>query len=476
MNAGDISKQATHLLDSLYSQYRTNPGGVSISFRELCSGWTWAKRSDVYTHLIHSYPAKMLAHIPIMFLSTEKYASRDDSILDVFAGSATVLLESIVHPIFPRDAYGTEINPLARLIGKVKTTPLDPENVKRVASQVAESARNTCEETLPVYGKLDYWYSEKTQRKLGNLVWAVNNADTDVDTCDFLLVCLSVTTKKCSYADPDIPVPVRLKCKTPNREKPSIEKRNVLVRRLLAEIDSADPISLFSNVVNANVNRLHKLCSALQGKSTKARIIGADAKSLQDVPMGPKGHLDQAQAKSVPDKSISLIITSPPYGAAQKYIRSTRLEMLWLGLATVEQVTALEKQSVGTETMRQSGLKELVGTGFRSIDEQLEKISKKDFSRACLESAYFRDMIAAIKEMNRVLRPDGTLVMVIGDNTACGMTVPNHLYLRLIAESVGFKQDLLIKDPVRSRGMMTKRHESAGMVTDDWVLVLRKDN
>lgn len=476
LDTDNVSEQANLLLDSLYSQYHANPSGVSVSFRDLCSGWTWAKRSDVYTHLIHSYPAKMLAYIPILFLSTEKYASRLDSILDVFTGSATVLLESIINPVFPRDAYGIEINPLARLIAKVKTTPIDPENAKRLAKQVAQSARSTSEETLPVYSNLDYWYSEKIKQKLGNLAWAIDNVETDVDTRDFLLVCFSVTTKKLSYADPDIPVPVRLKYKTPRKGRPPVEQRNAQVKQLLAKIDSSDPISVFLDVANANVRRLRMLCSALEGKTTKAEIIGADARSLFDSPMGSKGHLDQTQAKLIQDKRFSLIITSPPYGTAQKYIRSTRLEMLWLGLATDKQVTALEKQSVGTEAVAASSLKTLVATGFQPIDEMLEQISKKDLSRACLESIYFRDMTMAIKEIYRVLRPNGTLVMVIGDNTTCDLSVPNHYYIKLIAESVGFREELLIKDPVRSRGMMTKRHETAGMVEDDWVTVLRKGN
>lgn len=477
-----VSEQANRLLDSLYSQYRFNPAGVSVSFRELCADWTWAKRSDIYTHLIHSYPAKMLPYIPILFLSTERYASRIDSILDVFAGSATVLLESMINPVFPRDAYGTEINPLARLIAKVKTTPIDPDNAGRLVKEVVQSARSATKETVPVYSKLDYWYSEKMKQQLGKLAWAINNAEADVDTRDFLLVCFSVTSRKLSYADPDIPVPVRLKCKTPKNRRLSVkkrnalEKRNGLVKRLLAKIDSSDPIDVFLDVANANVHRLRMLSNALNGKTTKARIIGADAKALYEAPMESKGNLNQSQAKPLPDKSVSLIITSPPYGTAQKYIRSTRLEMLWLGLATEKQVTALERQSIGTEATPKSGLRELIGTGFRPIDGQLEQISTKNFSRACLESAYFRDMTAATREMYRVLRPNGTLVMVIGDNTSGGVTVSNHSYLKLIAESLGFRLDLLIKDPVRSRGMMTKRHESAGMVTDDWVLILRKGN
>jgi len=94
-----------------------------VSFRQWCSDWSWAKRSDVYTHQIHSYPAKLLAYIPIVFLSSS-IANANDIVLDSFAGTSTVGLECLTHDFSPRNYYGVEINPLARLIGKVKTKPL----------------------------------------------------------------------------------------------------------------------------------------------------------------------------------------------------------------------------------------------------------------------------------------------------------------------------------------------------------------
>jgi len=120
-----VEKEVSRILDDMTAAFHKNPDGVEVGFRELCADWPWAKRSDAYTHLLHRYPAKMLSYIPAFFLSTQRYASRGDPILDVFAGTATVLLESIIHPFLPRSAYGIEINPLARLIAKVKTTLIE---------------------------------------------------------------------------------------------------------------------------------------------------------------------------------------------------------------------------------------------------------------------------------------------------------------------------------------------------------------
>lgn len=149
IDAGDVEKTASRTLKQLYTQYQDNPEGVQVSFRQLCAEWGWAKRSDKYTHLIHSYPAKILPYIPILFLSTEQYANRDESIMDIFAGSATVLLESIIHPVFPRCAYGIEINPLARLIGKVKTTPINSEDIVDKNNRITSAIRNSDKKRYP---------------------------------------------------------------------------------------------------------------------------------------------------------------------------------------------------------------------------------------------------------------------------------------------------------------------------------------
>lgn len=80
--------------------------------------WTFRDIStQQYTHGIHLYPARMHPEIARRVIS--KYAHTADVIFDPFMGSGGVLLESI---LYGNNAVGLDINPLAVLISKVKTT------------------------------------------------------------------------------------------------------------------------------------------------------------------------------------------------------------------------------------------------------------------------------------------------------------------------------------------------------------------
>src|SRR3989344_7506270 len=72
------------------------------------------------THGYHTYPAMMIPQIARRLIRA--YGENAKVILDPFMGSGTALLEASLHPQFEK-AYGIDINPLALLIAKVKTTP-----------------------------------------------------------------------------------------------------------------------------------------------------------------------------------------------------------------------------------------------------------------------------------------------------------------------------------------------------------------
>ena len=68
-------------------------------------------------------------------------------------------------------------------------------------------------------------------------------------------------------------------------------------------------------------------------------------------------------------------------------------------------------------------------------------------------------------------------ILVIGDNTVRGTKVENHKILVDMAiedQDGGFEVETILVDRIRARGMITKRHESGGLVSDDWIIVLKK--
>src|SRR5687768_11146511 len=102
----------------LTREFRRSGSPIPISFRALMPQH---KNGDSTTHQIHSYPAKLLSHIPAFVCAVPCLSEAGAVVLDPFCGSGTVLLEAILSG---KSALGADSNPLARLIAKVKTTPI----------------------------------------------------------------------------------------------------------------------------------------------------------------------------------------------------------------------------------------------------------------------------------------------------------------------------------------------------------------
>src|SRR5689334_4481536 len=88
------------------------------------------------THGLHSYAAKcppQLAEYGI-----EKYSKPNDVILDPMAGSGTTLVEAIIHQ---RHSIGFDIDPLACLIARVKSTFVEDCKINDVFEHVISATR-----------------------------------------------------------------------------------------------------------------------------------------------------------------------------------------------------------------------------------------------------------------------------------------------------------------------------------------------
>src|SRR3989344_4915342 len=96
--------------------------------KEELSDWDF-KEADTkeYTHGFHTYPAMMIPQIARKLINI--YGKDAKVLLDPFCGSGTSLVEASLTPHIV-EAHGFDLNPLAVLIAKVKTTPLDTEKLK----------------------------------------------------------------------------------------------------------------------------------------------------------------------------------------------------------------------------------------------------------------------------------------------------------------------------------------------------------
>ena len=81
-------------------------------------------QTKTYSHGFHTYPAMFIPQVARKLIQV--FSSEGETVCDIFCGSGTTLVES---SLLNRNSIGIELNPLAVLIAKVKTTPIDPQTL-----------------------------------------------------------------------------------------------------------------------------------------------------------------------------------------------------------------------------------------------------------------------------------------------------------------------------------------------------------
>lgn len=133
-----------------------------------------------------------------------------------------------------------------------------------------------------------------------------------------------------------------------------------------------------------------------------------------------------------------------------------------------------KRRVIGREEYRKDEYSKPLDTAIPDANERLASIRQISPKRATIAAVYLNEMTAALREMHRVLRVGGYLVLVVANNTICGKPFLLQDYLCCVAEDIGFMTCLQLVDAIRSRGLMTKRNRTAGIITRELVLVFQR--
>ncbi|HUT34611.1 MAG TPA: DNA methyltransferase [Planctomycetota bacterium] len=162
--------------------------------------------------------------------------------------------------------------------------------------------------------------------------------------------------------------------------------------------------------------------------------------------------------------TVDFLITSPPYLNNYHYIRNTRPHLFWLGLVEKRsQLAEMEQVSFGKfwQTVRSGPRIELEAT-CDGLAEALEDLRGRNPEKgiyggsgwANYAASYFNDCLAFCRAAKRVMKPGGTMVVVIGNNILQGIELQTDRLLAQIAEGCGF-------DTVALHRVRTKRTGSS---------------
>lgn len=378
--------------------------------------------SSYATHNLHAFPAKFPPQLPRKFIDvlTEPH----ESLLDPMMGSGTTVLEGY---LANRRSLGFDIDPLALLLGTVKVTPIDVQQASHVGYRVLDDAQRTAQLNRTQLADeldrrfdhasrafLDYWFSPGAQLDLMALLLALEPVP-DVSLRHFLELALSaiIITKSGGVS-----LARDLAHTRPHRvtDKPPRPVFDAFRRRL-----------------QQNLASMAQLPAGL----TPAEVGSGDAQSLP-----------------LPDRSIDLIVTSPPYASnAIDYMRAHKFSLVWLG-HPIASLTQRRKDCIGGEAVDAARF-ETLPPYTEDIVQRLEAIHAK---KGAVLRRYYSEMTRVIREMVRVLAHDRVAVLVVGSSVMAGMNTMTHECLADIGRNLGFAEaHLAVRRLDRNRRMMPAR-------------------
>jgi len=376
--------------------------------------WTFlrsfsVKETHEYTHGLHPYPAKIVPQIARELI--HRYSKRGDIVLDPFCGSGGVLVESIMGG---RNAVGVDVNRLALLLAKVKTTFIDDVELREKSRSLQHKINGAInyhnkeyQPLIPDIPNLHHWFKPDVIRQLGIIKEAIEQIASDnEDVKDFFLVCFSNTMYKVSnIRHHDNPFFARVLHKDEmKRHNPNafVEFTRNLERSVMSMAD-------FNTV---------------RDKESWSKTISGDSRELSKL-----------LGENIP---VDLLVTSPPYGEetnTMDYNRFSKLALFWLGLG--DSIAVSKKLSLGSL----SRLDKMRDLPFKSelLSKTLAQIQHKSSERSSEVREFFIDYSACLNEMYKVLKRGSICCIVIGDRSASDVPIRNGDITSELCQSIGFK-------------------------------------
>ena len=444
-----------------------------------------------YTHGLHNYPAVMVCPISRNIISLVRGIQPVNALLDPFSGSGTVVVEGMINGI-PTVA-GNDINPLALLLTKVKSTPLDCNKLKKEAAAVkkriveaiyknkayldavdnfianelgldisgkkgwGDSApqylKQFCSEkgidiTIPEFKNIGYWFRPRVILELAIEKATIENVK-DKDIRDFIFVAMSESIRLVS-----------------NRRNGEFKMFRMPAPKVLTF--RPDVYAEFAKILDRNIEKMENFVAKLKENDSipKVSIFRNSACTLENVP----------------NDTYDLIVTSPPYGDSRTtvaYGEYSRLSLQWINIDNLseKEIMGVDKSLMGGKKYRNGFELDLKSDTLRAA---LDKIKDEDLERAGDVYSFYEDLDAAIKSSAEKTKKGGYHFWVVGNRTVKNILLQTDVIISELAEQHGLKTVYTIDRNIPNKVMPSLNsptNESGKTVTTmtmEHIVILRK--
>jgi tRNA G10 N-methylase Trm11 len=393
-----------------------------------------------YTHCYHSYPAMMIPQIARSLMKEYKPEGEFHLLLDPYMGSGTSLVEASLIGV---NSIGTDLNPLARLMSKVKTTHYNEEILKKQFYDLQAELPFYNEEMVTnrdftrISNSL-FWYSEEVLLKLSYLSQLIERMN---GCADFFNVALSEVVREVSY--------------TRNGEFKRFRMNEEKIKSY-----HPDVFHLFEEKVIRNMKGLHQY-NEVASNGIYSKVF--DFNSSINIP-----------SDILSDGSVDMIVTSPPYGDSRTtvaYGQFSRWANEWFGY---EEAKALDNMLMGG--------KRCIEEHFvsNSIREVLDEIKDEDSKRYYEVVSFLNDYKDSIQHVAKTVRMNGRVCYVVGNRTVKGIQIPLDYFTAEIFEQCGFRHETTIVREIPNKRMPSKTSptnetgKKVNTMSNEYIVIMTK--
>lgn len=323
----------------------------------------------------------------------------DSLVLDPMAGSGTTLrcAADAGHR-----AVGFDLDPLAVLMARVLTTPIDTAELRSQGAELLIAASqyegDKAHSDPKAVEFIEYWFGPKQRDDLARIANAVRSIEGPIG--DALRLALS---------------------------------------RIIVTKDRG--ASLARDVSHSRPHKV-KDDSDYDVMAGFARSIEQIAKKLDNHP--PRGNVlvELGDARDLPagDGTVDAVITSPPYLNAIDYVRGHRLALVWLGFS-LNELRAIRSSSIGAERAMDNLDKE---SEARQLASGMGDLAALPNRQQQMIFRYAVDIKSVVREIARVLKPNGEATLVVGNSSLRGVYIANDAAILAAAEAADLQ--LLSRD------------------------------
>ncbi|MBI2851943.1 MAG: DNA adenine methylase [Chloroflexi bacterium] len=373
------------------------------------------------THAIHTYVAAMIPGLARKLIDT--YVPTGGSVLDPFCGGGAVLVEAIRSG---REAVGRDINNLAVLVSKAKTTYIDGDSISRIGARVLAQAKNY--NGLPMrFGKLEYvefWFKDYMLLPLTALKISIDAIDSpDLRTLFRVLFSTTVRNVSLTYRNE-----VRL------RRMSTVEQEKF----------NPDVFAEFTDQVRLAAQRVPQL-----PMTARADVEKEDSRHLR-----------------FSNEAVDAIICSPPYGDERNGVNYTQFAknmLYWLGYGR-QDLKDSKALSLGW------GKAERVVPPSATLFNTLEAM--QDNPVAVREAiAFYADYYETLRQLARVVRQ--RVIIVIGNRVLHRTILNNAQITAELMDSIGVPLEVAHFRRLPSK-RLPKMREFGAAIDQEAILVFKK--